>query len=76
VKSWQLDGVAAATVAATSAAQRWGPAAMALCSTMGKLTGLSHPGDLNEFKTLNFIPTWFAPKMTFPSSKNLDKNTR
>jgi hypothetical protein len=26
--------------------------------------------DLNEFKNSNFLQTWFAPKVTFPSSKN------
>jgi hypothetical protein len=33
------------------------------------------PGDLNEFKNPNFVQTWFAPKVIFLGSKNLDENT-
>jgi hypothetical protein len=44
------------------------------CVEMGRLAGGSWPGNSNEFKNLNFIQTWFAPKVTFPSSKLLDKN--
>jgi hypothetical protein len=40
------------------------------------LTSASLPGTLNEFKILNFVETWFALKVTFSTSKNLDKNTR
>jgi hypothetical protein len=42
----------------------------------GSLTGGPRPGNLNEFKIQNFVQTWFTPKVTISSSKNLDKNTR
>jgi hypothetical protein len=33
------------------------------------------PANSNKFKIPNFIQTWFTPKVIFPSSKNLNKNT-
>jgi hypothetical protein len=35
--------------------------------------GCSDPPSLNEFKSPNFIQTWFDPKGTFPAQKNRRK---
>jgi hypothetical protein len=32
------------------------------------------PRNLNDLEIVNFVQTWFAPKVSFLSSKSLDKN--